>query len=536
MSMPEPSRKLLRVSHLSKNFRHVDALSGVNFELQAGEILGIVGQRGSGKSTLLRLLTGAISPTNGEIFIDEERVQLRSPAQIKNFGIEAVHQYPIFADNLTIQQNIFLGREICRNNWLKLWPKDGEMANSARAIFKDFDIAADIVNEYPASLSNEYKQITAIVRALCYKNRLLILDEPLAALNYRRQQKLINLLKNLSAQNISVIISSDDLKHIFSLTDRILVLYKGRQLALQQTNKTTPRDIVELIVGSNRQEQVTPVIWAFENYHAAQKQAEKLRHEQEELQQSLKAQDSLNQQLFERLQNQMAALDRLNQALQNANRRLITEREAERKALARDLHDQIIQDLLSFNYQLENAENIAGDETLNEELSSIRNGIRESVSSLRQICSDLRPPTIDSHGLPAAIRSLMHQWSKQNSIEMELEIDPQLGRLPELIELSVFRILQEGLSNIRKHSNATRVKLIMRRTANASLEVFLHDNGQGMTHPVDLAMLSGEQHYGLVGMFERVSLLGGSMQIKSPQDNGVEIQIEIPSPYPHFDS
>ena len=534
--MFDASRKLLRVSNLSKNFRHVEALSGAGFELQAGEILGVVGQRGSGKSTLLRLLSGVMQPTNGEIYINEERVHLRSAIQAKNLGIESVYQYPVLADNLTVQQNIFLGREICQNTMLKLWPKDGEMANSARAVFKDFGIAADIVNEYPTSLSNEYKQITAIVRALSQKSSLLILDEPLAALNYQRQQKLIKLLKNLSVQNVSIIISSDDLKHIFSLTDRILVLYKGRQIAIRQTSKTTPRDIVELIVGSSKQEQVTPVIWAFENYHAAQKQAEKLRHVQEELQQSLRVQDSLNRQLFERLQNQMSALDGLNHALQDANRRLITEREAERKALARDLHDQIIQDLLSFNYQLENAESTTGDENLSEELASIRNGIREAVSSLRQICSDLRPPTIDSHGLSAAIRSLTHQWSKQNNIEVDLNVDPQLGRLPELIELSVFRIIQEGLSNIRKHSNATRVRLALRRTANASLEVELHDNGQGMTNPVDLGALSGEQHYGLVGMFERVSLLGGTIQIKSPAEKGVQIHIEIPSPYPLFNN
>ncbi len=230
--------------------------------------------------------------------------------------------------------------------------------------------------------------------------------------------------------------------------------------------------MVEWIVGSNRQEQVTPVIWAFENYYAAQQQAEELQRAQQVLQQSLKEQDPLNRQLIERLRKQLQSLDRLNLALQEANRRLMTEREAERKALARELHDQVIQDLLSYTYQLEDLENEAGETAQQEELAEIRNGIRQVVSGLRQICSDLRPPAIDSHGLSAAIRSLTHQWSKQTGIKVNLEIDPELGRLPETIELSVFRIVQEGLSNVRKHAaGATRVELSLRRSPTASLVV-----------------------------------------------------------------
>ncbi len=523
---------LLKVHDLGKSFGPVEALAGVNFEIEPGEVLGVVGQRGSGKSTLFQLLNGSYLPSNGEITFEGQHIILRTASQARKLGIETAPQNPFLADNMNVLHNIFLGQEICRGSRFKFWPKEGEMADIARDFLADFDMQPELVSEYPTNLTNEQKQIVSIGRVLCRPSKLLLLDNAVAALSFQRQQKLLSRIKELSAQNVAVIFSSDDLKHIFAVTHRILVLYQGHQLTLRSTAETTPREMVELIVGSNRQEQVTPVIWAFENYYAAQKQADELRRAQQALKQSLKAQDSLNRQLIERMNTQMESLDRLNLALQEANRRLMTEREADRKALARDLHDQVIQDLLSFNYQLEEAANGISDEPLQAELANIRDGIRNVVSSLRETCSDLRPPTIDSHGLSAAIRSLTHQWTKQSGIQVDLEIDPALGRLPEPIELSVFRIVQEGLRNVRKHAHATTVTLALRRTPDASLVVRLSDNGQGMIQPIDLGMLSEEKHFGLVGISERVSLLGGSMRVNSSASGGLELWIEIPSPSP----
>jgi signal transduction histidine kinase len=311
-----------------------------------------------------------------------------------------------------------------------------------------------------------------------------------------------------------------------------LILYQGRQVALRRTEDTTPRDIVELMVGSNRQGRITPVIWAFENYHDAQQQTEELRQVQRELEQSLEEKDSLNEQLIRRLGNQVEALDQLNLALQETGRRVMMEREAERKALARELHDQIIQDLLSYNYRLEETESRISGEEQRQEITQIRDGIRQVVGSLRQVCSDLRPPTIDNHGLPAAIRSLVSQWTKQTGIPVELDIDQELGRLPEPIELSVFRIVQEGLRNVQNHASATQVFLSLQRTPKASLRVWLADNGRGLTGPVDLAALAEESHFGLVGISERVSLMNGTIDFNTSPEGGLELEIEIPSPYP----
>ncbi|HEY89578.1 MAG TPA: ATP-binding cassette domain-containing protein [Thermoflexia bacterium] len=524
--------KLLRVNHLSQYFGAVPALVDVTFALEPGEVLGVVGQRGAGKSTLFKLLSGVYTPSAGEIIWDGTPVVLKSVSLAQRLGIAMVQQAPQLIDNMDVSHNVFLGREICGSSWPKLLPAERQMLKITRELLIAFEMSPHLFKERAVNLSDEQRQVVALARALCRPSRLLLLDDALEALSFARQEKLLERIEALRAQQVSVILSSDDLEQIFSVTDRILVLYQGQQLALRRTVETTPREIVELIVGSKQPARITPVIWAFKNYHRAQQQAEALRQDQLTLRQNLEEKDSLNRELIERLNNQLEALDSLNLALQDAGRRLMSEREAERKALARELHDQIIQDLLSYNYQLEEIEN-PSSEAQPLELAQIRQGIRQVVGSLRQVCSNLRPPTIDNHGLSAAIRSLVGQWATRSGIAVELDIDPGLGRLPEPIELSVFRIIQEGLRNIQKHASATQVLLSLQRTDMASLVVRLVDNGYGMAEPVDLAALTAQKHFGLVGISERVSLLSGTLAVKSPPAGGLELEIEIPtSPYP----
>jgi signal transduction histidine kinase len=523
---------LLSVRDLSWQVGSLSVLRDVAFDLKPGEVLGVVGQRGAGKSTLLKLLSGVLTPQTGEIVFDDNPVRLRSVSQAQRLGIVAVHQPPELVDEMTMLTNVFLGAEPRRPGLLGCLPSKRDMVRTARDLLGRFDMPSELLEERVGGFSGEQRQIVALARALCRPSRLLLLDDALAALSYTRQQELIERLKALAQQDVAIVLSSDDLKQLFVLTDQVLVLHQGSQVVLRRTSETTPREIVEYIVGSNRKDRITPVIWAFENYYTAQQQVEELRDSQSALQQSLEAQDSLNRQLIERLQNQLDALDRLNVALQEASRRLITEREAERKALARELHDQVIQDLLSYNYRLEETENDVAEPAQRLALSEIRDGIRSVIGNLRQVSSDLRPPTIDNHGLPAAIRSLASQWSKRSGIPVNLAIDPGLGRLPETIELSVFRIVQEGLRNVRNHAIATQVDLSLERTPTASLLMRLADDGQGMDAPPDLAALTEQKHFGLVGISERVSLLDGTLDISSRPGGGLELRIEIPSPYP----
>lgn len=436
---------VLVVSNLSKQFGNLQALQGVTFSMEKGEVVGIVGRRGSGKSTLLQILGGSMAPSAGEFFFQNRRIRFPTPAQARRLGIELVGQTPLLIESMNILENIFLGREISQP-LLGGIPDWAAMSLRAEEILADFDPPPGLLSKKVENLTDEMRQVIAVARALSVNTRLILLDNSLATLSYPRQQLLLARIRRLAQEGVSVLISSDNLNHLFSITNRILVLYEGRLTADRHTAECTPRDIVELMVGMTNPEQVTPIIWALESYHAAQRQTEELHRTQITLRQNLEAQDSLNRQLIQRLNEQLKALDQLNTALQSTQRRLMTEREEERKALAREIHDQVIQDLLSFNYRLEEAEGNEIPDALKKDLAAIRNGIRQVVSDLRQICSDLRPPTIDSHGLTAAISSLAQEWAERSGMNMQLEIDPVLGRMPEAIELSVFRIIQEGLT------------------------------------------------------------------------------------------
>lgn len=550
--------QFLQVKNLSKNFGRLPVLKDVTFSLRRGEVLGLVGRQGAGKSTLLHLISGTMSPSEGMIWFDGRLYRFANRMQAQKLGIETVYQTtgPMnrfdavnnprwdrevgaatavhtsgLVEGADATYNILLGREITKGSIFRIidWKK---MIDIARGLLEEFDLPPELAQEQVRNLSDEQRQVLMLARAFYQPCRLLLMDDIIPALSFQRQEILLEKIRKLAAQGTSIIIISDDLKHLFAVTDRILVLYEGRLVADRRTSEVVPREIVELIVGSSRREHVSPLIWALESYHTAQQQTEELRRTQASLQESLEASDSLNRQLVERLRNQLGALDQLNAALQATQRRLITEREDERKALARELHDQLIQDLLGLNYRLEEVESNQIPLFLQQEVSSIREGIRNVVSELRQVCSNLRPPTIDHHGLSGAIASLAHEWSERNDIQLQLEIDPALGRLPETIELSVFRIVQEGLRNIRKHAAARHIRLSLQRTSSASLLVRLEDDGRGLTAPVDLASFSVSKHFGLVGISERVALLGGQMNIESSKGGGTILQIEIPSPYP----
>lgn len=522
---------LLQVVDLTKRYGHRSALDKVSFVLAPGEVVGVVGRRGAGKSTLLQLLIGLHSVTAGTLVFRGQPLKLRGLDEAHRLGIELVPQLPLLADQLPVLENIFLGREI---GWLQ--PDWSRMARQARAVLADLDLPHDLLNQRPHDLSDEQRQIVAIARAVCFDPTqpagLILLDDVLTSLSFQRQEKLLGLIKTLARQGTAFLITSDNLKHLFAVTDRLLVLYEGRLVSDQRTSETTPREIVELTVGATQYEQVTPIIWALESFHQAQQQAEELRQVQAGLRESLQAQGSLNQQLLERLRAQVEALNQLNTALQAAHRRLMTEREEERKSLARELHDQVIQELLSFNYRLEELEGVQGVEAPQGELAALRKGIRQIVGDLRQLCSDLRPPTIDRHGLSAALRSHAQEWAENNHMALTLDLQSDLGRLPEPIELSIFRIVQEALNNTRRHAAARSVTLALKRTPNATIMLRLSDDGYGVSEPVDLAALSAQKHFGLLGISERVALLAGTLKIESKVGGGLTLLVEIPSPSP----
>jgi signal transduction histidine kinase len=522
---------LLRVINLSKSFGTLPAVRQVSTHLYPGEVLGVAGQSGSGKSALSRLLAGLDAPDEGEIYFAGQR--LKSPFCARALGIEVIHQNPDLVERMDITSNIFLGSEIgwpLPIKWLRV-PDQRRMDKKAASILAQLDMGFDSLREKVANLSSEQRQMIAIARAMTRPAKLIMVDDPTLLLSYPYQQKLLSLIQVWRQQGTAVIFGSNNLDHLMAVTDRIIVLRHGRLVAEHHTDEVEREEIVAAMVGTDDRQQLTPIIWALDSYHSAREQAEKLRHRQELLEQDLVAQDTLNRQLIEQLDEQINALDRANTALQDAHRRLLTEREQERKYLAREIHDQVLQDLLGVNYQLEEVG--AGKDmtpAVKARLTDIRNDIRGLVDDLRHICGSLRPPTIDSLGLGTALQSYTHDWIKRTGISVRLDLDPDLGRLPEAIELSIFRIVQEGLSNVHKHARASAVQVCLEHTSPRTLMISIADNGQGLSDDFDLSALSAGGHYGLLGISERVALLGGRSRLQNQASGGLLIQVEIPHP------
>lgn len=524
---------LLKVVNLSKRFGTLTALEKISFEVYPGEVVGLAGRSGSGKSVLASILGGVYSPSGGEIHFDGQ--QPVWPLQARKLEIQVIAQEPHLASNLNITENIFLGttdRRFLYNRWLRI-PKVSRMDREAQRLLAELGVRVNSLHEEVANLSSEQRQLVSVARVMAEPGKLIFVDEPTALLSYRHQQKLLGLIQEWQQAGIGIIFSSKNLQDLMAVTDRIITLRRGRQVATYRTDEVSRERIVADLVGAASPNQMTPAIWALDSYYQAREQSTRLRHQQELLERNLEEQDTLNRQLVVQLAEQVEALDQANFALQEAQRRLLTEREQERKRLARELHDQVIQDLLSLNYELEEMEPMFTQrpEEAISTLSNVRDDIRLLVEDVRRICGNLRPPTIDSLGLGAALQSYTSEWSTRTGIPVELTLDKQLGRLPEAIELSVFRIIQEGLSNVRKHAQSTdSVTVQLLHTSPRMLMASISDRGRGHANTLDLSTLAANGHYGLLGISERVALLGGRLSVQNQPGGGVTVRAEIPHP------
>lgn len=521
---------ILRCINLSKSFGALPVLRQVSFTVNPGEVVGLAGRSGSGKSVLAMLLAGVERPTEGDLYIGGHR--LRWPINARAAGVAVIHQRPELADRLDIAANVFLGNELGwppGGRWLRV-PNRRRMDERAAEILDQLDVRFTTLREKVSNLSSEQRQMIAIARALVRPARLVVVDEPTMPLSYGHQQSLLDLIRQWQQQGVAVIFASNNLDQLFAVADRIVVLRQGHCVADYRTDTTGREEVVSALVGTTDRQQLTPIMWALDSYYRAREQAEKLGHQQTLLEQNLAVQDSLNRQLIDKLAEQVSALDRANLALQDAQRRLLTEREQERKSLARELHDQVIQDLLSINYQLEEIEAEAAEVAEADELAEVRTSIRALVDDVRRICGNLRPPTIDSLGLGAALQSYTRDWSARTGVSIALDLDTRLGRLPEAIELSIFRIVQEGLSNVRKHARASAVQISLKHTSPRTLLIAIADNGRGLPGGFGLDGLAADGHYGLLGISERVALLEGRLHMQNQASGGALLQAEIPHP------
>jgi ABC-type sugar transport system ATPase subunit len=242
---PEKSeRPLLSLRGLSKSFGAVQALSDVDLEIPAGQITALVGDNGAGKSTLIKSIAGIWAPTAGQIYWDGEPVSIRTPKEADHLGIATVYQDLALCDNLDIVQNMFLGHEDLSHRLLD----ETRMELTAKKTLADLSVTTvSSVRQAVGSLSGGQRQSVAVARAVMRDARLVIMDEPTAALGVSQTAQVLELIKTLGERDITVIVISHNLNDVFTVADRLAVLYLGRMVSSGPIGDYDPQRAVELI-------------------------------------------------------------------------------------------------------------------------------------------------------------------------------------------------------------------------------------------------------------------------------------------------
>lgn len=240
---------LLDVRGVSKNFGAIRAVTDMSFTVEPGEVVGLMGDNGAGKSTLVKLIAGNFPPSEGEIAVDGEVCHFHKPIEARAKGIEVVYQDLALADNLTAAQNVFLGREITKGFWpFKTLHKEAMIERSAELFgeLKSETRPRDLVKK----MSGGQRQAVAIARTRLSNAKLVLMDEPTAAISVRQVAEVLELIRRLRAQGVAVMLISHRMPDVFAVSDRIIVLRRGSKVADKATATTSPEEITGLITGA----------------------------------------------------------------------------------------------------------------------------------------------------------------------------------------------------------------------------------------------------------------------------------------------
>jgi len=245
---------LVEMRGINVAFGGVHAVRDVSIDVHAGEVIGLVGGNGAGKSTLMRVLSGAHPADTGAILVEGNEVTIKNPRDAKAQNIETIYQTLALADNIDAPGNVFLGRELT-TPWGTL--ADGSMEDATRKVMKRLNPNFTRFKQPVRSLSGGQRQAVAIARAVHFNAKVLIMDEPTAALGPAETAQVRDLVRQLKEEGIGIFLISHDIHDVFDLSDRISVMYHGRLVGTVDKTSVTPDDILGMIILGKRPEEVT---------------------------------------------------------------------------------------------------------------------------------------------------------------------------------------------------------------------------------------------------------------------------------------
>jgi len=243
------SSYILEAKSISKYFRTITALENVNLKIQKGEVLGVVGDNGAGKSTLMKVLSGLYKPSKGSLLFNNKNVIFNSPRDSQNLGLEMVYQDLALAGNLPIGDNIYLGREPIKKIGFFKFLDHKKRRQLALEHLAKLKINVKSVDQKVEELSGGQRQAVAIARATAFNAKVVIMDEPTAALAIKEVGKVLDLINSLKKIGVSVIIISHRMDDIFTVCDRVMALFQGTNFAESELSKTSRDEVIGWIMG-----------------------------------------------------------------------------------------------------------------------------------------------------------------------------------------------------------------------------------------------------------------------------------------------
>jgi simple sugar transport system ATP-binding protein len=243
---------LLEIKNVAKSFGAIRAVHDMSFSVEPGEVVGLMGDNGAGKSTMVKLIAGNFPPSEGEVLVDGQVCHFHKPIEARGKGIEVVYQDLALADNLTAAENVFLGREKKKGVWpFRVLDKQYMIDKSAELFgeLKSETRPRDLVRK----MSGGQRQAVAIARTRLSNAKLVLMDEPTAAISVRQVAEVLELIRRLKAQGVSVMLISHRMPDVFAVCDRIIVMRRGSKVADKITASTSPEEITGLITGAIRE-------------------------------------------------------------------------------------------------------------------------------------------------------------------------------------------------------------------------------------------------------------------------------------------